>query len=160
MNNKKTPFSAGIILGALIGGVAAYFLSPRTGKENREMAKEKWDEMKQKMEGKKLDEVIKEIFGQANEEGKRLYTLAKTELNSRLSILEESLDEIDRDKYKGLVVEVIARLEKEADATKDRMAKLQDYLMHRWDMAQEQAKSDAGDVATEAKKAIKKNKNI
>ena len=156
MNNKKSPFGVGIIIGAVLGGVAAYFLSPKSGKENREMAKQKLDEMKKRVEGKSIDEIVKEIFGMASEEGEKLYTRARNDLNARLDILQESIDEIDRGKYKNIVDEVLENLKNETEITKDRLSRLQEYLMDRWDIAQEEGAQDTKKLASGVKKAAKK----
>lgn len=156
MNNKKSPFGAGIIIGAVLGGVAAYFLSPKSGKENREMAKQKLDEMKKRVEGKSIDEIVKEIFGMASEEGEKLYTRARNDLNARLDVLQESIDAIDRGKYKNIVDEVLENLKNETEITKDRLSRLQEYLMDRWDIAQEEGEKDTKKLAAGVKKAAKK----
>ncbi len=156
MNNKKSPFGAGILVGAVLGGIAAYFLSPKTGKENRDMAKKKLDEMKKRVEGKSLDEIVKEIFGMASEEGERIYTRAREDLNSRLDMVQKSIDEIDRGKYQNIVDEVVENLKNEADVTKDRLTKLHEYLMDRWDVAQEEGKKDTKKLVSDTKKAAKK----
>lgn len=156
MNNKKSPFGAGVVIGAVLGGIAAYFLAPKSGKENREMAKEKFGEFKKRVEGKNIEEIAKEIFGIASEEGQRLYTIAREDLNMRLEKVQESIDEIDRDKYKGIVDDVMTRLKSEKDITKDRLNRLQDYLMNRWDIAQEEGKKDTKRIVADTKKAAKK----
>lgn len=156
MNNKKTPFGAGILIGAVIGGIAAYFLSPKSGKENRDMAKEKIGQLKKRVEGKSLDEIVKEIFGMVSEEGERIYTRAREDVNNRLEMMQQSIDEIDRTKYKDMVEEVISDLKNEFDVHKDRLVSLQEYLMERWDMAQEDGKKDAKKLASDVKKAAKK----
>ena len=156
MNNKKSPFGAGIIIGAILGGVAAYFLSPKSGKENREMAKQKLDEMKKRVDGKSIDEIVKEIFGMATEEGEKLYTRARNDLNARLDVLQESIDAVDRGKYKNIVDEVLENLKNETEITKDRLSRLQEYLMDRWDIAQEEGAKDTKELASGVKKAAKK----
>ncbi len=156
MNNKKSPFGVGVLIGAVLGGVAAYFLSPKSGKENRTMAKEKIDEIKKRVEGKRLDEIVKEIFGMASEEGEKMYTRAREDLNSRLDMIKESINEIDRGKYSSIVEEVIENLKNEGEVHKERLSRLQEYLMDRWDIAQEEGKKDTKRIAGDVKKAAKK----
>lgn len=156
MNNKKSPFGAGIIVGAVLGGLAAYFLSPKSGKENRELAKGKFDELKKRVEGKNIEQVVREIFGIASEEGERLYTRAREDLNARLDMVQQSINEIDRGKYTEIVDEVLGNLRNEADVTKDRITRLHEYLMDRWDLAQEEGKKDSKKLAADVKKAAKK----
>ncbi len=156
MDNKKSPFSAGIVIGAILGGIAAYFLTPKSGKENREMAKEKLGEFKKRVQGKSLDEIVKEIFGIASEEGQRIYTLAREDINARLEELRQSIDEIDRGKYQEIVDDVITKLKNEGTITKSRLNRLHEFLMNRWDAAQEEGKKDVKRIAEDTKKAAKK----
>lgn len=151
----KSKFGAGIVLGALLGGAAAFFLSPKSGKENREMAKKKLEAWKKRYEGKTPDEIAKEIFGEASAQGKKLYEQAQKEMNKRLDEIKKSADDIDHKKYQKVVDDVIARLKDEKDATKERVAALKDYLMERWEFVQAEAEED---VKTVAKKTEKKSK--
>ncbi len=142
----KSKFGAGIILGALLGGVAAFFLSPQTGKENREMAKKKLAALKKKYEGKTPDEIAQAVFGQASKEGKKLYSIAQKELNSKLDEVKQKAEKIDHKKYQKVVDDVISRVKVEKDATKERVAKLQEYLMDRWEYVQAEAEDDVKTV--------------
>ncbi len=154
----KSKFGTGLLLGALLGGAAAFFLSPKSGKENREMAKKKLEEWKERYEGKSPEEIAREIFGSASAEGKKLYMRAQEELNARLDEVKKSAEEIDQGKYKEVVRDVMNRLQEEKEATKERMSKLQDYLMDRWDYVSSESEKDAKKVAKNAGKAPKKNK--
>ncbi len=146
MSNKSS-FKTGLLFGAILGGLAAFFLSPRTGKENREMAKKKFEELRRMMKDKKVDEIVAEIYGKASVEGKKLYMTARKELDAKLEQLTESMDEVDREKYRALVEDVISRVKTEKDATQERISKLKSYLMNRWDEAQTMAQEDAEKVA-------------
>lgn len=152
---KKSRFGIGVIFGAVLGSLAAFFLSPKSGKENREMVLQKLEDIKKLLQNKSLDEIVIEIFGKVTEEGKRLYTLARAEMNTRLDSMKESVEDIDRDKYTQLVDDVIERLKKEADATKERLAKLRDFLMNRWGKAQEMATEDVKKVVNMSDKEKK-----
>jgi gas vesicle protein len=149
-DQKKSNFGLGVLIGAALGSAAAFFFSPNSGKENREMAMKKLEELKKLLKNKSLDEIVTEIFGKVSEEGKHLYTLAREEMNERLDMMKESVENIDRDKYVQLVDDVIERVKKEGDATKERMVKLQDFLMNRWGKAQDMAEDDG-------KKVVKAN---
>src|SRR3990167_1608277 len=106
MSDKKSKFGIGVAFGAVLGGLAAFFLSPRSGPENREMAK-------------------------------------------------KTMSEIDRTKYKDLVVDVIGRLKEEKDATQERLVKLQDYFLKRFTEGAKMAKKDAVKVAEGVTHAVK-----
>lgn len=152
----KTKFGAGLVLGALLGSAAAFFLSPKTGKENREMAKKKLAEWKKRYEGKSAEEIAKEIFGSASVEGKKLYMRAQDEMNKNLDKIKKSADEIDQEKYVSVVKDVIGRLQEEKEATKERLGKLQQYLVDRWEFVAEESEKDAKSMAKDATKAKKK----
>ncbi len=153
----KSKFGAGLLLGALLGGAAAFFLSPKSGKENREMAKKKLAEWKERYEGKSPEEIAKEIFGSASAEGKKLYMRAQEEMNTQLDKIKKSADEIDQEKYASVVKEVMGRLKEEKEATKERLVQLQEYLMDRWDYVSSESEKDAKKVAKDAtKKTTKK----
>ena len=98
MSDKKSKFGIGVAFGAVLGGLAAFFLSPRSGPENREMAKKKIDELMKLLKEKNLKEIAVEIYGKASEEGMRLYEKASSELNTRLSEAKKTMSEIDRTK--------------------------------------------------------------
>ena len=155
MSDKKSKFGIGVAFGAVLGGLAAFFLSPRSGPENREMAKKKIDELMKLLKEKNLKEIAVEIYGKASEEGMRLYEKASSELNTRLSKAKKTMSEIDRTKYKDLVVDVIGRLKEEKDATQERLVKLQDYFLKRFTEGAKMAKKDAVKVAEGVTHAVK-----
>ena len=152
----KTKFGAGLVLGALLGGAAAFFLSPKSGKENREMAKKKLAEWKERYEGKSAEEIAQEIFGSASAEGKKLYMRAQDEMNKHLDKLKKSANEIDQEKYAAVVKEVMGRLQDEKEATKERVMKLQEYLLDRWEYVAEESEKDAKKMAKDASKKTPK----
>lgn len=152
----KSKFGAGVIFGALLGCTAAFFFSPKSGKENREMAKKKLAEWRKRYEGKSPEEIAKEIFGSASVGGKNLYMRAQSEMNTHLENIKKSADEIDKEKYTSVVKEVIGRLKDEKEATKERMAKLQEYLMDRWEYVSQESEKDAKKLAKDVVKKPKK----
>jgi len=152
----KTKFGAGLLFGALIGGVAAFFLSPTSGKENREMAKKKLAEWKKKYEGKKPEDIAKELFGTAHVEGKKLYVKAQSELNAKLEDVRKRTELVDREKYQEVVDDVIAHLRKEKDVVQSHVDTLKQYLTDRWEYIAEQAEEDIKTVIKGEKETVKK----
>lgn len=149
MDNKNSTFKTGLILGAVLGGLTAFFLTPKSGKENREMARKKFEELRSMLRDKKVDEIVMEVYGKASDEGKKLYVKARKELDARLEEMNDTLNDIDKKKYMALVTDVMEHVKGEAEATKDRVTKLQTYLMNRWDEAQSMAVEDAETVIEE-----------
>lgn len=145
-NQKKSNFGLGVLIGAALGSVAAFFLSPKSGPENREMIMKKLESIKKLLKEKSLDEIVMEIFGKVTDEGKRLYTVARDEMNTRLDAMKETVEDIDRDKYVELVDDVIERVKKEGDVSKERLEKLHAFLMNRWGKAADMAAEDGKKV--------------
>ncbi|MFA9289085.1 MAG: YtxH domain-containing protein [Weeksellaceae bacterium] len=153
-DNKSSKLGLAVAVGAIAGGLAAFFLSPKSGKENREMAKVKFDELKRMVEEKKLQGVMKEIYGTATAEGTRLYKTAMTDVQGRLTEIQDSVGEIDQEKYMALVLDVVEKLKTEKDATQDRVSRLQDYLLGRWDDMQMMVEKDAKKTGKDVKKTL------
>ncbi len=154
MANRDSKFNAGIIFGAVVGGLAAYFLSPRTGKENREMFKKKIKELNKMLEEGELKDRVREIYGDVTEQSKKTYTLAREELDTRLNDVKKSVDDIDKDKYKSILDDVITRVQDETKESVDRLTQLRDYFMEKFNQTKGEVKKDAGSVKKEVKKAV------
>lgn len=146
---QKSNFGVGIAIGAILGGVAAFFMSPRSGKENRDMAKKKIGEFKKMINDKKIDEAVKEIYGSVTEEGKKFYAMARKEIDIKLSDLQKNLKDIDQSKYKQIVMDTVDYVVKEGKTTVERVDKLKKYLLNRWNTGEDMVKSDV-------KKVVKK----
>jgi len=134
------------MIGAVLGGLAAMFLTPKTGKENREIAKKKWSELNKALKTKSKEEIVKDIFGSATKESRKLYDLSQKELNSRLADLKKKYPNIDKNKYLDTVKDVIIRLQDEKEATTKRLSDLSDFLKSRWDYVSDESKKDVKKV--------------
>ncbi len=87
-DNKKTKFGLGLIIGSIVGAVTALFITPKTGKEMREIAK-KWlieevEKLKKevgKFDKKKfqktVERVIERVKKEFRKEGKEIQKLKK-----------------------------------------------------------------------------------
>lgn len=154
---KQSKFGAGLLFGALLGGAAAFFLSPKSGKENRELAKKKWAALHLTLKTKTKEEIVKEIFGSVSANGKKLYDLAQKEMNTRLDALKEKYPDIDKGKYMDVVKEVLTRLKDEKDTTKEQVSSLGEFLKSRWESVSSESKKDVKKV-TKSIKAISTKK--
>jgi len=121
MTDKKGKFGLGVLLGTIIGGVTALFLSPKSGKENRELVSQKIDELKKYLEEAHVDETIKE-----------LYATAKDWLIAELELLKNTVDDIDYEKYQKAVDKVIVRVKKETKKGTKEVEKLKKQLLKEW----------------------------
>lgn len=131
-DQKSSKFGLGLALGAVLGGIAALFLTPTTGEENRKLVAKKIKELEKLLADEHLDRKVKEIFGEVTEEATELYLKAKKEVIRRLAELKETVESIDREKYEGVVRETVDILKKEAKREGKEMDKLKTELMNEW----------------------------
>jgi gas vesicle protein len=132
-NKKPSLFGLGVVIGTVIGAVSAFFLSPTTGEENREVAAKKIKQLKKLLQEHELDTKIKEIFGEVTEEAKAFYFKAKDELIKDLADLREKIEEIDKEKYLAIVDDLSREMKKEAKFTGKVIDKLHDHLVEDWE---------------------------
>ena len=79
MNDRDTgSFLTGLILGAIVGLAIGFLYAPQTGKETRELLKEKATVAKQK-----ATEVAKKVKQTADETIKKVQTAPKIMVNSK-----------------------------------------------------------------------------
>ena len=132
MADKKSNFGLGVMLGTIIGGLTAFFLSPKSGPENREMAKAKIAALKKTLEEHKVPEKLQEIYGEVTDEGKKAFLIAKKELEKKLSQLEESFANMDKKKYLKLVDEAMKKVKEQTKETAERINRLRAYFADRF----------------------------
>ena|SRR3989344_6863650 len=132
MADKKSNFGLGVMLGTIIGGLTAFFLSPKSGPENREMAKKKIAALKKTLEEHKVPEKLQEIYGEVTDEGKKAFLIAKKELEKKLSQLEESFANMDKEKYLKLVDEAMKKVKEQTKETAERINRLRAYFADRF----------------------------
>lgn len=128
---KKIGF--GVVLGTLLGGIAAFFLSPKSGKENREMVVKKYGEVRQWLEDQNIDARVQEIFGEVSAEGRILYTEVRVELLKLMNQVKDTLDTFDTEKYVALVDEAIGHLKKEVKSDTKKVEQLKKQLISEWE---------------------------
>ena len=137
MSDKKSNIGLGVMIGTVIGGIAAFLLS---SKENRDLAKRKISELKKMWDDEKTQERVREIFGTFTEEGKKAYSIAKTEIMKQLDAM--GVDEVDMSKYKAMVEDAIEAVREETKETSDQLMKLRDHLMKNWTKGKIEEKID------------------
>lgn len=137
MSDNKSKFGWGIAIGTVLGGLAAFFLSPNSGKENRELVAKKVKELEKLLEEKNLDKVVKDIFGEVSEEAKKIFLQAKKDLIKKIAELKETIDNIDKEKFKEMVDEVVNKVQSEAKRESKEMSKLKEHLIKEWNKMQE-----------------------
>lgn len=131
-DQKSSKFGIGVLIGTLLGGLAALFLSPTTGEENRELVAKKVKQLEKLLEDAELDKKLKSIFGETTEEVKIVYLQAKKEIIKKLAALKEAIDSIDKEKYEKVVHETVDLLKKEVKREGHEMEKLKEELLKEW----------------------------
>lgn len=129
---SSNKFGLGLALGAVLGGIAALFLTPTTGEENRKLVAKKAKELEKLLADEHLDRKVREIFGEVTDEATELYLNAKKEVIKRLAELKETIESIDKDKYEAVVKDTIDILKKEAKREGKEMDRLKAELMGEW----------------------------
>ncbi len=129
---KSSRFSLGLLIGSVVGAIAAFFFSPRSGKENREVVAKKVKELEKLLEEKEVDKKVKEIFGQVTKEAKELYFKAKKWLVEELVALSEAIEKIDEKKYIKTVEEVMVKMKREWKKESRQLERLKNHLLKEW----------------------------
>ncbi|MEI6533485.1 MAG: hypothetical protein WCO06_06650 [Candidatus Roizmanbacteria bacterium] len=132
MSDKSSKFGFGLVLGTIIGGISALFLTPKTGKENREFVKEKYEELKIMMEKGELKEKIHEIFGEVTDEGKKMYEQVQKDISARLESFKGEIEDFDKEKYITMVKQAVEKVQKDFPITPEKAEKLQESFINNW----------------------------
>lgn len=159
MASKSSKFGIGLVLGTLIGGAAAFFLSPKSGKQNQAMAKKKFMEFQKLIEEGTLEQEARKIFGDVTEKTKKFSTTLQKETKTRMADMQDAVQNVDVDKYRKQVIKITDELQKEGAAA-DMLDKAKAYLMGFIDRVAETAKEKVGEVvpdSKEVKKPARKN---
>lgn len=135
MDDQKKPskFGLGLLFGTVVGALTAFFFSPRSGPENREIVAKKIKELEKLLEEKEVDKKVKEIFGEVTDEAKNLYLKAKKWLIEELANLKEAAKEINKEKYIKAVDTTMVKVQKEFKKDVRKLEKLKTQLMKEWE---------------------------
>lgn len=132
-NDKKSSiFGLGVVIGSVLGGLAAFFLSPKSGKENKEMVLEKLEALKKMLVASEAAHKIKEIYGEVSQDSVKLYNQMKKKLIKRIEELKEKVEDIDREKYTRMVEDVADEVKKDTKTTAEKLAKIKESLLKDW----------------------------
>lgn len=129
---KSSKLGLGLVLGTIIGGIAAFFLSPKSGPENREAVAKKIKQLEKLLKEKEVDKKVKEIFGEVTADAIAIYEKAKNWLVEELAVLEDAVEHIDKEKYMNAVEKVMHRVQKEVKKDVKELEKLKKQLIKEW----------------------------
>lgn len=143
MDNQKKPsrFGLGVIIGSILGGLAAFFLSPKSGEENREEVLKKIQALKKEIEKMEIEKKVKEVWGNVTEDGKKTFVKARKEIVKKIDELQERWQEFDRDKYVKLVEDAVEDAKTETKQTAEKLLKLKELFVRDWNKVFTEKKS-------------------
>lgn len=134
MSDKSgSKFSLGLVLGVVGGALAAFFLTPTTGEENRKKAMEAFHKIKKMAEEGELEDKVYEVFGEVTDEGTRLYEESRKELISRLGSLKGQVDSLDKEKFTQFVDEVVSKVSANVTYGAHYLEKLKASMLAKWE---------------------------
>lgn len=116
------------LIGLIFGGLITLIFSTDEKGEMRESLKDRVGDLKAKLKEVSETERIKTIYGNVSKEATARYRQAKNLLIDKLALLKTSLKDVDQDKYKKVVNEVIAQLKEDGSMTATELKKLGSYL--------------------------------
>ena len=134
MSDSQSPskFGLGLVFGTIIGGLAAFFLSPNSGPENQKLVAKKIKELEKLLEEGNLDEKVKAIFGEATEEATAVYKKAKKSFIKALAEAKGTIENLDKEKVAEVAHDTVEILKKEAKHEGKEMEKLKEELSKEW----------------------------
>lgn len=134
MSDQKSSskLGLGLIMGTIVGAISAFFLSPKSGKENREEALKKFRELEEWLKEKEVDVKLKEIYGEATEEGRKLFAFVRKEVTVIMGEVKEKIEDFDKEKYEKMIDDVMDRAKKETKTTVQKLEKMKNHLLKQW----------------------------
>ena len=132
LQKKSSRFGLGVLIGTIVGALTAFFLSPKSGKENREEVLKKIQELKKQIEKMEIDKKVKEIYGEVTEDGKKVLLKAKKQLLIKVDDLQKKWEEFNYEKYLKMVEETIEEVKSETKGTAEKLIKLKELFVKDW----------------------------
>jgi gas vesicle protein len=143
---SEQKFGIGLLLGAVVGGVAAFFLSPKSGKENREMVSKKMKEFEVWLNEKEVKAKAEKIWGDVSKESIDVYKKVTADLSKDIAALREKAGKINFEKYKELLNESIDKAKENYKTTPEQLKKLSNYLKEEWKLFAMKGEEDSKKV--------------
>lgn len=140
-SKSSNKFGLGLAFGAIVGGLAAFFLSPTSGKQNRELVAKKIKELEKLLAESDIEEKVKEIFGEVTEEATSTYKKAKKEFIKELAEVKDTVASLDREKVEKVAKNTVDIIKKEVKHEGKEMDKLKSELAKEWKKLSPKAKS-------------------
>lgn len=123
------------IFSAVAGAIAGLLFAPQSGEETRKEIKKLANSIYKDLESKASDEkkAIVEVFGEVTEATETKFESIKKLLSEKIASLKSAGKGVDKDKYFGIIEEVIREFRGDLQATKDGALKMKKLLAKDWD---------------------------
>lgn len=131
-SKPSSKFGLGLLFGAVIGGLTAFFLSPNSGPENQKLVADKIKALEKLLADSDLEKKVKEIFGEATEEATLVYKKAKKNFIKALAEVKGTVESLDKEKVTEVAHETVEILKKEVKHEEKEMEKLKTELVKEW----------------------------
>ncbi len=137
MSNQQSgfwPALAGLTIGVMSGAAAMFFLSPRSGRANRRMVADKWENFQDYLDSERdvLEDRVYDIFGEVSDLTMTLYEDARRLWEDQVRTFEKSLNKIDKKAYQEMVDNVMEKLQGNQSYENNDLTKIKRYLNSQW----------------------------
>jgi gas vesicle protein len=150
-------FTTGAFIGGLAGAGLAFFLSPRTGAQNRRLVHRRFDILKDRAQdiGEDISDTVMEIFGEVSEATVGLYEDGRHLFEKQLRTFKNNWEDIDKEKYHDIVNSIGESLESNKKHRIEDIEDLKRYWRKNWRKIEGQAEKTSSSIKNlKAVKAI------
>jgi gas vesicle protein len=149
-DSRDSKSGVGFLLGLIIGAVGGIFLAPKSGKENREVASKKLNEMKDMIQNGEVKENIEKIFGNLSDESVKMYNNVHDEVLERV----EEMKTMNADDYAAMVQDVIEKVKEGSRIGAEQLKKLKDQFIKDYPEVKEEVEKKTKKVKSEKEKLL------
>ena len=123
------------LLGAAAGIIGGLLMAPQSGKETRKAISLLATELSKKIKTSvdETEDRVKDVYGKVTDEAMEKYNQVKNAVVTKIASLKTTGNEIDKEKYRKVVDEVLADFKSDLDSTKNGAVKLATYLKKDWE---------------------------
>jgi len=127
-NKKSSKFGIGLIFGAISGAIAGLLLAPKAGKKMRKELSKAAEEIRSKLQESDAKTIVREIFDDLSEKSLDIFNETMDTLSTKLSEISDKWQTIDKEKYAGVVKEVVDKVKDTHQMPEKTLIKLKKYL--------------------------------
>jgi gas vesicle protein len=147
--------TTGVLVGGLVGASLAFFLSPRSGAQNRKLVHRRLDILKDRVQdiGEDVSDTVMDIFGEVSEATVNLYEDGRRLFEKQIKTFKNNWEDIDKEKYYGIVNNIGESLESNKQHRIEDIEDLKRYWRKNWRKIEGQAEKTSSSIKNS--KAIK-----